>query len=165
MLLMDINDYVWYQKHTPRSYAIMTICAVCIANHAIHINTLFDFMYIMLLRYVGSQFEHVNENIQKLVEQKKQKIRYAWETSTSPLSHQHMIDTETSKQNIWILMHIHLELCSISRQLNTIFGLKMVTQVVAFHVFTVQIIYECYVMMMMTDADDFTQKLIDLFGK
>jgi len=51
--------------------------------------------------------------------------------------------------------HIHLNLCSILRELNTIFGMQMVMQAVAFHVFTVQIIYECYVTMIIL-YDNFT---------
>ncbi|KYN28867.1 hypothetical protein ALC57_01831 [Trachymyrmex cornetzi] len=100
--LIDINDYVWYREHIPRSYSIMAIC-VPIGNHPIHINTLYDFMYMMLLRYIGFQFEHVNKYIQKLAKQKK--VGYAWANSTSPLTHRHIAGTKTlSKQNIWILM-------------------------------------------------------------
>ncbi|XP_011050418.1 PREDICTED: uncharacterized protein LOC105143666 [Acromyrmex echinatior] len=104
----------------------MAICAP-IGNHPIHINTLYDFMYMMLLRYIGFQFEHINKYIQKLAEQKK--VGYAWANSTLSLTHRHVAGTKIlSKQNIWILMHIHLELCSISRELNMIFGLQMMMQ-------------------------------------
>ncbi|XP_018337027.1 PREDICTED: uncharacterized protein LOC108745387 [Trachymyrmex septentrionalis] len=100
--LIDIYDYVWYREHIPRSYSIMAICAP-IGNHPTHINTLYDFMYMMLLRYIGFQFEHVNKYIQKLAEQKK--VGYAWTNSTLPLTHRHIAGTKTlSKQNIWILM-------------------------------------------------------------
>jgi len=40
----------------------------------------------------------------------------------------------------------------------------MVMQAVAFHVFTVQIIYECYVIMTMIYEDFKYENLIDLFG-
>lgn len=60
--------------------------------------------------------------------------------------------------------YIHLELCSISRELNTIFGLQMVMQAVAFDVFTVQIIYECYAMMTVLYNDFTYGKLIDFSG-
>jgi len=50
MFIVNINDYIWYSKHIPRSYAIMAICAPSIANHPIHINTLYNFMCMMLLR-------------------------------------------------------------------------------------------------------------------
>ncbi|XP_071631945.1 uncharacterized protein [Temnothorax longispinosus] len=164
IFLLDVNDYLWYSRHIPKSYPKMAICVPSIVNHPIHINTLYDLMYITLLRYIGSQFEHVNKYIQEIEEQKKQRVRYAWATSTSPLIRRHMAGTETSKQDIWILMHIHLELCSISRELNTIFGSQMVMQAIAFHVFTVQIIYECYITMMMLHNNFTYEKLIDSAG-
>ncbi|KYM95500.1 hypothetical protein ALC62_13930 [Cyphomyrmex costatus] len=101
VILTDINDYVWYCEHIPKSHATMAICAP-IGNHPIHINTLYDFMYIMLLRYIGFQFEHINKYIQELVEQKK--VGHIWANSTSLLIRQHIVGTKTSKQNIWILM-------------------------------------------------------------
>ncbi|XP_011868451.1 PREDICTED: uncharacterized protein LOC105562319 [Vollenhovia emeryi] len=164
MFVIDLNDYLWYGKKLSKFFSIMTICIPPIGNHTFYINTLYDFMYMTLLRYVGSQFEHVNKYIEEIAEQKKQRVRYAWTTSTAPLIRQHRADIEISKQNIWILMHIHLELCSISCQLNMIFGLQMVMQAIAFHVFTVQIIYESYIIMMML-YDNFTyEKLMDCFG-
>lgn len=51
--LANVNDYLWYYKHMPKSYVIMTICAPCIVNHPLHLNTLYDFMYMMLLRFVA----------------------------------------------------------------------------------------------------------------
>lgn len=60
--------------------------------------------------------------------------------------------------------HIHLDLCSITRELNIIFGLQMVMQAVAFHVFTVQIIYECYAITVILYNDFTYEKLIDFFG-
>jgi len=57
--------------------------------------------------------------------------------------------------------HIHLKLCSISRELNMIFGLQMMMQVIAFHIFTVQIIYQCYVTMI---ADFTHEKLLNLLS-
>lgn len=52
IFLTNINDYLFYHKHI--SNAIMAIGAPSIANHAIHINTLYDFMYMMLLRFVNN---------------------------------------------------------------------------------------------------------------
>jgi len=43
-----------------------------------------------------------------------------------------------------IRRHVHLELCSVSRQLNIIFGLQIVMQAIAFHVFNVQFVNEFY---------------------
>lgn len=40
--------------------------------------------------------------------------------------------------------HIHFELSSISRELNTIFGLQMMIQVVSFHLCAVQFTIELY---------------------
>ncbi|KAL0108315.1 hypothetical protein PUN28_015092 [Cardiocondyla obscurior] len=107
---------------------------------------LYDFVYMLLLSYVKSQFERINKYIQELKEQsKEEKVKYAWTISTSPSIHQDITNKETREEKIWILMHIHFELCSISYDLNTVFGWQMASHVVAFHIFTVHVIYNLYI--------------------
>nr|XP_012229367.1 PREDICTED: uncharacterized protein LOC105676208 [Linepithema humile] len=106
-----------------------------------------------MLKYIGSRFEHINQHIQALIQKKKRYVRQAWATFTSSLIHRHMAGTEISQQIIWILMHIHLELCSISQDLNMIFGLQMLMQAIAFHVFTVQLVNEFYHTVTMLNYD------------
>lgn len=53
IFLSNIIDYLYLRKYILKSYAIGI---PYIANHAIHINTLCDFMYMMLLRFVILQY-------------------------------------------------------------------------------------------------------------
>lgn len=66
-----------------------------------------DYKLIILyyiFRYIESQFEHINQHIQELTEEKKRQIKHTWATSSSYRSRRHMASTETTKQLVWILM-------------------------------------------------------------
>ncbi|KAL6422637.1 hypothetical protein ACFW04_010697 [Cataglyphis niger] len=153
IFFMNIIDGLWMFMHI-RIYRIVAVCVSLIFNHSYHINVIHDLKYMMLLGYIKNQFEHVNQHIQKLTELKKRQVRHAWTTSTLSLMSRHMAGDETSKRIIWILMHIHRELCSISHELNTIFGLQMVMQTVIFQVYVIQLIYEFYEYDLVTKISD-----------
>ncbi|CAL1676349.1 unnamed protein product [Lasius platythorax] len=104
IFFMNIISSLWFFIHMSRSQIVMAIYVSLIVNHSYHINVIYDFKYMTLLRYVGTQFEHVNQHIQKLTELKKRQVRHAWATSTSPLMNRHMAGAETSKRIICILM-------------------------------------------------------------
>ncbi|KAL0105528.1 hypothetical protein PUN28_016892 [Cardiocondyla obscurior] len=151
---------MWYLKHF--HCFSKAILLPFIINHAAHINMLYDFVYMLLLRYIKSQFERINNYIQELKEQKKDKVKYEWTISTSPSIHQDLIGKDSREQKIWILMHIHFKLCSISYDLNTVFGWQMVSHVITFHFFTVYVIYNLYVVTVLIYAKC-CNRLVDLY--
>ncbi|KAL0108311.1 hypothetical protein PUN28_015092 [Cardiocondyla obscurior] len=102
-LVTDSTDGLWYLKHFHTF--TKAIILPFIINHAGHINMLYDFVYMLLLSYVKSQFERINKYIQELKEQsKEEKVKYAWTISTSPSIHQDITNKETREEKIWILM-------------------------------------------------------------
>ncbi|KAM0734580.1 hypothetical protein ACS0PU_011399 [Formica fusca] len=140
-------DSLWAIGHTPllTSYVVIVIIYQTFGvNHPFHINMLYDLTFMILLRYIESQFEHINQHIQELTEEKKRQIKHTWATSSSYRSRRHMASTETTKQLVWILMHIHLELSSISRELNTIFGFHMAIQTTTIQIATIQLAIAFY---------------------
>ncbi|XP_067207058.1 uncharacterized protein [Linepithema humile] len=152
IFVMNMVDILRFFMIFPEPTA-MAIVIPLIMNHPLHVNALYDLTFMTLLVYIGSRFEHINQHIQALIQKKKRYVRQAWATFTSSLIHRHMAGTEISQQIIWILMHIHLELCSISQDLNMIFGLQMLMQAIAFHVFTVQLVNEFYHTVTMLNYD------------
>lgn len=60
--------------------------------------------------------------------------------------------------------HIHRELCSISNELNTIFGLQMLMQTIVFQLFTIQLIYEFYKYDLVTINDTSTYSAINFLN-
>ncbi|KAM0734582.1 hypothetical protein ACS0PU_011401 [Formica fusca] len=108
----------------------------CILNHCSHINTFVDFLFIFFLWYIGTRFDKVNEHMRYLLTNKKRipngkKLVIAF--------HRYLICTDDYKRILWTLMHLHLELCRITRELNLIFGTQMTFEMV-FYITNVTII-------------------------
>ncbi|KAM0734579.1 hypothetical protein ACS0PU_011398 [Formica fusca] len=164
IIFMNIIDGLWFFIHMAEYQIVIAVCGSLILNYSYHISVIYDLKYMILLGYMKTQFEHVNQHIQKLTELKKRQVRRAWATSTLPLMSRHMAGTETSNRIIWILMHIHRELCSISNELNTIFGLQMLMQTIVFQVFTIQLIYEFYKYDLVTINDTSTYSAINFLN-
>ncbi|XP_029665570.1 uncharacterized protein LOC115236970 [Formica exsecta] len=164
IFFMDIIDSLWFFIHMAEYQIVIAVCGSLILNYSYHISVIYDLKYMILLGYMKTQFEHVNQHIQKLTELKKRQVRRAWATSTLSLMSRHMAGTETSNRIIWILMHIHRELCSITNQLNTIFGLQMLMQTIVFQLFTIQLIYEFYKYDLVTINDTSTYSAINFLN-
>ncbi|XP_029665573.1 uncharacterized protein LOC115236974 [Formica exsecta] len=108
----------------------------CILNHCSHINTFVDFLFIFFLWYIGTGFDKVNEHMRYLLTNKKRtpngkKLVIAF--------HRYVICTDDYKRILWTLMHLHLELCRITRELNSIFGTQMTFEMV-FYITNITII-------------------------
>ncbi|XP_032682001.1 uncharacterized protein LOC116849189 [Odontomachus brunneus] len=87
-----------------------------------------------------------------------------WTTSTSSsFLHRHLNDTSQSNQLICLLMHVHFELCSISRELSTIFGLQMVMQIAVFHLSAMHFFLELYPIILSITTNFTYNVLVEFF--
>ncbi|XP_072754249.1 uncharacterized protein [Anoplolepis gracilipes] len=73
---------------------------------------------------------------------------------------------------MWIIMHVHLELCFISRKLNEVFSIQMTLQMASYYVFFVEMCCEIYLIYIQKDAyadvdedsdEDIVQDFLDIF--
>ncbi|KAL6422642.1 hypothetical protein ACFW04_010702 [Cataglyphis niger] len=101
-----------------------------ILNHSLHINTFVDLLFIFFLWYIGTRFDKVNEHMHHLLMNNK---RIPNGKKPVVILHRHVIRIYDYKRILWTLMHLHLELCRITRELNLIFGTQMTFEMV-FHI-------------------------------
>ncbi|CAL1676350.1 unnamed protein product [Lasius platythorax] len=152
IFFLNMLDSVCMIGHVSKSYIVTSIFHTLILNHMFYIIMLYDLTFMILLRYIESQFDHINQHIQELMEEKKRRVKHTWAISSSLLIRRHMPGTKTSQQIIWILMHVHLELCSISRELNTVFGFPMVMQTTILQIASIQFVITFYKAVMMINT-------------
>ncbi|XP_032682003.1 uncharacterized protein LOC116849191 [Odontomachus brunneus] len=82
--------------------------------------------------YIGLKFEQLNEYLRKLDGDNGHGLKQAWEHSAL-LPHQiGYLKFMNSESATWIAIHLHLQLCKISRELNSIFGLQMTIKMGAY---------------------------------
>ncbi|XP_071632445.1 putative gustatory receptor 28b isoform X1 [Temnothorax longispinosus] len=117
-LFTNFYDSLWWLKKSGNAYVSYAL------NHSIHINTLVDLLFISILWYVGTRFDKVNEHMQYLLVREEHGLRCTWE-KPDVIVHRYILYTDNYKRTLWILMHVHLELCRLARELNMIFGMQM----------------------------------------
>ncbi|XP_077280088.1 uncharacterized protein LOC143907286 [Temnothorax americanus] len=116
-LFTNYYDSLWWLKESGNVYISYAL------NHSVHINTLVDLLFISILWYVGTRFDKVNEHMQYLLVREEHGLRCTWEKPV--IVHRYILYTDNYKRTLWILMHVHLELCRLARELNMIFGIQM----------------------------------------
>ncbi|XP_011707021.1 PREDICTED: uncharacterized protein LOC105462192 [Wasmannia auropunctata] len=82
------------------------------------------FIIYCLNRYIGTRFDKVSEHMRNLLVKEEHGLRCTWKKPMIVL-HRYTLYTDNYKQTLWILMHLHLELCRLARELNLIFGMQM----------------------------------------
>nr|XP_012222838.1 PREDICTED: uncharacterized protein LOC105672470 isoform X2 [Linepithema humile] len=98
-------------------------------------------MWGIILRYIGSRFQLINEHLESLV---KNDIKYT-KRENLILNEEYQKSQRRTKANkikkrrksMWIIMHVHLQLCLISRDLNKIFSVQMTLQITTMFIFVV----------------------------
>ncbi|CAL1676353.1 unnamed protein product [Lasius platythorax] len=78
-----------------------------------------------MLGYTGSRFQRINEYIRDLFEKDAE---HTEKRNKLILIDQRRIEAKECKQYMWIIMHVHLQLCLISRELNKVFNVQMTLQ-------------------------------------
>ncbi|XP_071572214.1 uncharacterized protein [Temnothorax nylanderi] len=72
-------------------------------------------------------------------------LRYTWKKSM--VVHRHTLCTNY-KQILWTSMHLHLELCRIARELNSIFGIQITFEMTTCLIFITSLAYGICMMLM-----------------
>ncbi|XP_029665568.1 uncharacterized protein LOC115236968 [Formica exsecta] len=81
------------------------------------------------------KFNQVNEHIQDMTSNDNSKTKQAWGNSMLHPSQCKFLNISGSKWMIWTIMHLHLELCKISREIDCIFGVQMTIKMGSYFAF------------------------------
>ncbi|XP_032682002.1 uncharacterized protein LOC116849190 [Odontomachus brunneus] len=88
-------------------------------------NLLDDLVITGTLGYIRLKFDQVNEYLRKMKCGNEYELKPAWEHSTSIPRRVGNANSTGNACATWIMIHLHLDLRKISRELNSIFGLQM----------------------------------------
>ncbi|XP_071632574.1 uncharacterized protein [Temnothorax longispinosus] len=104
-----------------------------VMDYSLHINNIIHIMFMLLLRHIGSILDKINYYIIQLSETENCGLRYKWKKSLVVNSHI-VRSAESRKRILLIVMHLHLELCQIARDINGFFGMQMTLQMISYFV-------------------------------
>ncbi|XP_011865763.1 PREDICTED: uncharacterized protein LOC105560874 [Vollenhovia emeryi] len=120
-LAVNFLDSIWWT-----SYVKLTSWGLFLAyilNHCLHVNAFTDLLFTFLLWYICIKFDTVNEYIRCLLIREDRGLRCTEQKSTVVL-HRYTLGINY-KQTLWTSMHLHLELCRITREFNFLFGIQI----------------------------------------
>ncbi|XP_072754199.1 uncharacterized protein [Anoplolepis gracilipes] len=160
LLIFFVNTYDILSldyKH----FSINNICIVFIANHMFHVNALNGLIWGVILRYVSSRFSEINEHVYDLFKDDAMCTRR--QNKLILINQQNTEEKRKCRQYMWIIMHVHLELCFISRELNKVFSIQMTLQMASYFAFFVEMCCQSYSIYIHKDADTF-QYILDEFN-
>ncbi|CAL1676351.1 unnamed protein product [Lasius platythorax] len=143
VFLLNASDSLWLNYEY---FSLIRICVPFVANHLVHVNTLNVLIWVTILRYIGSRFQRINEHIHDMLEDERTKGRN--KSTLLQLIDEQRVEVKKYKQYMWILRHVHLQLCLISRELNKIFGISMTLQMGCYFVIFMDVsrhIYRSYI--------------------
>ncbi|XP_014481747.1 PREDICTED: uncharacterized protein LOC106748065, partial [Dinoponera quadriceps] len=124
--LLNVLDILWqHSKGTKgKRFDVVRICTPLVENHLLHLGNINGVMLGTVLGYTASRFERVNKHIYNLLENNAE---HAGKRNTLILVGQKRVLEESEKrgQRFWIIMHVHLQLSMLSRQLNKVFNVQM----------------------------------------
>ncbi|XP_035723266.1 uncharacterized protein LOC118442142 [Vespa mandarinia] len=153
VVLLNLSELFLHVKVIDMSRIIIT----CLINQPIHNNTILDLIFIILLLYERTRFCKLNEYITqrcKICKHRSTKIM-SEEITTSTTNYSNAININEGLRgngvtndfksfDIWITMHIHLELSTICDDLNTIFGAAILLEMISFFICEIGLICELY---------------------
>ncbi|XP_071632262.1 putative gustatory receptor 28b [Temnothorax longispinosus] len=108
-----------------------------IINHFHHTNMLIELLIMTFLWYIGTRFDKVNEHMRYLIMKEEYGLRYLWR-KTVPSTRRYIMCSDY-KLILWTSMHLHLELCQIARDLNTIFGPQMTMEMATYLIYVARL--------------------------
>ncbi|XP_029160025.1 uncharacterized protein LOC114932017 [Nylanderia fulva] len=117
---MNYNEALCLRYQYNLSIVIVT-SVPCVINYCAHINFIDDLIIINILGYIGLKFDQINENLQKIMRNNEQ----VGKNHVLQSCQNRFLRIPSNKYIIWIVIHLHLELCRISREINSMFGLQM----------------------------------------
>ncbi|XP_072754250.1 uncharacterized protein [Anoplolepis gracilipes] len=141
IFFINISDSIWLNYEY---FSIIRIFVPFIINHLDHVNIFIALIWGILLRYIGSRFQRINEYIRNLFED----AEHIEKRNKLILIAQQRTEANKCKQYIWIIMHVHLQLCLISHELNKVFNIPMTLKMAGYFLTCVDIsrqIYRSYI--------------------
>ncbi|XP_025991755.1 uncharacterized protein LOC105198451 [Solenopsis invicta] len=139
---MNTFDSLWLNYEY---FSITRMFVPFLGNHLLHINTLSALTWGTILRYTSSRFQKVNEHIRIIhSDLLKDNADYTRKQNRFILVNQGRTEVKKYKQYMWIIMHVHLQLCLISRELNKVFSVQMSLQMTSYFAFIVSVCREIY---------------------
>ncbi|KAL6422645.1 hypothetical protein ACFW04_010705 [Cataglyphis niger] len=141
-LASNSYDTLWWINR--EKIAIWMFIFPYIGNYCIHANEFVDLIFVTFLWYINNRFDKINEHMQYLLMKEQHGLRNKWKkliiNGYRNISH-------TDKQVLWTLMHLHLELCRIARDLNGMFGMQMALEMASYLFFLTSLCHYLYAML------------------
>ncbi|KYQ60716.1 hypothetical protein ALC60_00341 [Trachymyrmex zeteki] len=126
VLILFITDSIWnIEKHNN----IKAMFIGLIMGYPIYVSTLGNIIFAFVVRYIGTRLDKINGYIEQLSETEECGLRFKWEKSL--IVRHYVCNSENRKRVIWTVMHLHLELCRIARDINDLFGTQLTLQMIS----------------------------------
>ncbi|KAG5309543.1 L259 protein, partial [Acromyrmex insinuator] len=100
------------------------------SNYPLNIIMLSVLISAAIFGYTSSRFDRVNELLHVLCSNLSRNSTDYRRQNRSIFVHQRITGAKSHIQYIWIIMHVHLQLCHISRKLNIVFKIQMLIQMI-----------------------------------
>ncbi|KYQ56412.1 hypothetical protein ALC60_04685 [Trachymyrmex zeteki] len=124
-LYLTYNTFIYFY---PAFVITMNVLISATILGLVHVYT-FTFLFIQF-RYTRSRFHRVNDLLHILDSNLCESSADSRRQNRSILVHQRITGSKGHNQYIWIIMHVHLQLCLISRKLNIVFKVQMLMQMI-----------------------------------
>ncbi|XP_067207602.1 uncharacterized protein [Linepithema humile] len=125
-------------------------------NHCTHINFLSDLSMTSIIGYVGMKFEQINEHLKNMANSNKCGMTQAWDNTVIHTPQRQFAHIPSNKWMIWIIIQLHLELCKISRDLDSIYGIEMTFKMGCYFILMALYLNDFFHMILIPDYADFT---------
>ncbi|XP_071632178.1 putative gustatory receptor 28b [Temnothorax longispinosus] len=104
-----------------------------ITSYSIHVNSITDITFILLLRHIGDRLDKINNHIKQLSETEDCGLRCKWKKFLVVKGY-NVRNAKNRKHILWIVIHLHLELCRTARDINGFFGVQMTLQIISYFI-------------------------------
>ncbi|XP_072754244.1 uncharacterized protein [Anoplolepis gracilipes] len=147
----NFYDVIWWVNR--KETASWAFIISYLLNHPLHVNMLMDLIFITILWYIGNRFDKINEHMQHFLMNEHYGLRNRWK---KPLIFHTYISscTEKYKRVLWTLMHLHLELCRIARELNGMFGAQMAFEMASYLFYLIELCYYLFGMLVKKQQEE-----------
>ncbi|XP_029665574.1 uncharacterized protein LOC115236975 [Formica exsecta] len=137
-LAINFDDTIfWLNRKETASWGLFLSH---ILNYPMHVNTFLDLLFIFFLWYIGTRFDKVNVHVRCLLVKEEHGLRCTWRKSVLALRRD-ISCINNSKRTLWTTMQLHLELCRLTRELNSIFGIQMTLEMTSYFLFLTLLCY------------------------
>ncbi|XP_032682014.1 uncharacterized protein LOC116849201 isoform X2 [Odontomachus brunneus] len=127
-----------------RCDALKAMYVSFLLEYVSYINLIGDLIIASTLRYIELKFDQVNEYLRKSEEVDEYETKRTWEhfmLHSRPVGYP---KSSRSKYTTWIVIHLHLELRKICREVNSIFELQMTLKMGCYFAFISRNISEIF---------------------